>query len=144
MDRSKCGARDDDAINGCNAIIGYNASMTDVDREICQKLMDAIGQGLPGARGRIWHGSPVWFLEDNPIVGYSKLKKGVQLLFWSGQSVSGEALEPVGKFMAAEVVYSNADEVDPAQLSRWLALAAETQWDYKHIVRNKGELVRLK
>jgi hypothetical protein len=30
-----------------------------------------IDRTLPDASNKIWHGHPVWFLEENPIVGYS-------------------------------------------------------------------------
>ena len=40
----------------------------------------------PHAENKIWHAHPVWFLDGNPVVGYSKQKVGVVLLFWSGQS----------------------------------------------------------
>ena len=64
----------------------YNEAQAPKDREICQLLAKEIDRSLPKAENRIWHAHPVWFLDDNPIVGYSKLKNGVRLLFWSGQS----------------------------------------------------------
>lgn len=54
---------------------------------------------------------PVWFLDGNPVVGYSKLKDSVRLLFWSGQSFRSTGLEPEGKFKAAEVRFTEAGQV---------------------------------
>ena len=107
-------------------------------------LAGQIDRGLPEAVNKIWHGHPVWFLEDNPIVGYSKLKSDVRLLFWSGQSFAEEGLEKEGSFKAAERRYTSADQVDTEDLRRWLAKARDIQWDYKNIVRRKGRLERLK
>ena len=125
-------------------ITSYTASLSDHDQQICRRLMDAIEQHLPQATSKVWHGSPVWFIYENPIVGYSKLKNHVQLLFWSGQSFDEAGLAPVGKHKAAEARYTDAAEIDPIQLSVWLGKAEQIQWDYKNIVRRNGELIRLK
>jgi hypothetical protein len=122
----------------------YHAMLPESDRQICQLLLDAIEQHLPQASGKIWHGNPVWFIDGNPIVGYSKLKNHAQLLFWSGQSFDEVGLSPVGKHKAAEACYTNAAEIDPAQLSVWLDKAVAIQWDYKNIVKRNGKLIRLK
>ena len=114
------------------------------DRAICKLLAQEIDRNLPGAENRIWHAHPVWFLDDNPIVGYSKLKGCVRLLFWSGQSFEADGLAKEGKFKAAEARYTATDEVDVKQLKRWLAEARDVQWDYKNLVRRKGRLERLK
>jgi len=125
-------------------IARYSASLSENDRAICQRLMSVIERCLPQATSKIWHGSPAWFLDGNPIVGYCKLKNYVQLLFWSGQSFSNAGLTPNGKFKAAEARYTDAAEIDPAQLAVWLGEAERVQWDYKSIVKRKGELIRLK
>lgn len=122
----------------------YNASQSPEDQKICSILMDAMNHNLSGAMNKIWHGSPVWFVNENPIAGYSKLKNGVQLLFWSGQSFEEAGLSPEGKFKAAEVRYTDADQISTEDLSRWLAKSIEIQWDYKNIVKRKGVLERLK
>ena len=67
-------------------IQSYNNSQTKTDKEICDLLMQEIDKNLPKAESKIWHAHPVWFIEGNPIVGYSKLKDCIRLLFWSGQS----------------------------------------------------------
>src|SRR5690554_4817640 len=85
----------------------YNERQAPPDRAICERLAILIDQGLPEAENRIWHAHPVWFLDGNPIVGYSKLKDCVRLLFWSGQSFEEEGLDPEGKFKAAEARYQS-------------------------------------
>ena len=67
-------------------IHAYNAAQGAGDKRICDALAETIDQHLPRAECKIWHRHPVWFLEGNPIVGYSKLKDCIRLLFWSGQS----------------------------------------------------------
>lgn len=125
-------------------IQSYNASLPRGERIICDTLRRAIDLHLHGAECRIWHRHPVWFLEGNPIVGYSKLKDCIRLLFWSGQSFNVPGLKPEGSFKAAEKRYTSADQIVPAELERWLTRAAVVQWDYKNIVKRRGKLVRLK
>lgn len=122
----------------------YNEAQAPEDREICNLLAQEIDRNLPEAENKIWHAHPVWFLDDNPIVGYSKLKNCVRLLFWSGQSFEEEGLKKEGSFKAAEARYTAVDQVNMANLERWLAKARDIQWDYKNIVRRKGQLERLK
>src|SRR5690348_15383950 len=88
----------------------YNDSQSKEDREVCNLLSAEIGRHLPEAENKIWHAHPVWFLDGNPIVGYSKLKSGVRLLFWSGQSFDEETLQKEGSFKAAEVRYTSPKE----------------------------------
>jgi hypothetical protein len=127
-----------------DGIGAYNEAHTPSEREICDLLAREIDRGLPGAERKIWHRHPVWFLDGNPIVGYSRLKDCVRLLFWSGQSFEEPGLRPEGTFKAAEARYTSAEQVDSTQLARWLREAAEIQWDYKNIVKRKGRLERLK
>ena len=122
----------------------YNESLGPQDRDICNLLAREIDQTLPEAENKIWHAHPVWFLDGNPVVGYSKLKECVRLLFWSGQSFEEEGLKKEGSFKAAEVRYTAVDQVNRQNLKRWLAKARDIQWDYKNIVRRKGRLERLK
>ena len=124
--------------------VNYNKSLGPQDREISNLLAREIDQALPEAENKIWHAHPVWFLDGNPVVGYSKLKESVRLLFWSGQSFEEEGLKKEGSFKAAEARYTAADQVNRQNLKRWLAKARDIQWDYKNIVRRKGRLERLK
>jgi hypothetical protein len=122
----------------------YNNAQPEGDREICQLLAREIDRHLPEAENKIWYAHPVWFLEGNPVVGYSKLKPCVRLLFWSGQSFEEEGLKEEGSFKAAEARYSSVDEVNIQDLGRWLAKARDIQWDYKNLVKRKGRLERLR
>jgi hypothetical protein len=122
----------------------YNQAQMPEDLEICELLAREIDRNLPEAENRIWHAHPVWFLDGNPVVGYSKLKSCVRLLFWSGQSFEETGLNEEGSFKAAAAQYTAVDEVDTGGLGRWLAKARDIQWDYRNLVRRKGRLERLK
>jgi hypothetical protein len=122
----------------------YNDKQTVADKEICDLLASAIDSELTEAENKIWHAIPVWFLDGNPIVGYGKLKDSVRLLFWSGETFEEEKLQKEGKFKAADIRYTSADQIDMAELTRWLKKSREIQWDYKNIVKRKGQLERLK
>ena len=126
------------------AIQEYNNSQNESDKAICDQLAKIIDQNLSDAQNKIWHAHPVWFLDGNPIVGYSKLKGSVRLLFWSGQSFDEENLVNEGSFKAAEFRYTAAEQIITEDLNRWLQKAREIQWDYKNIVKRKGVLERLK
>jgi hypothetical protein len=121
----------------------YNERQAEENGKICERLAQLIAEGLPEAENRIWHAHPVWFLDGNPIVGYSKLKDCVRLLFWSGQSFTTPGLKAEGSFKAAEARYTSADQIDPELLGRCLAEGRDIQWDYKNLVRRKGRLERL-
>jgi len=123
-------------------IDGYHRRLEPSDREICELLASEIARGLPEATGKVWHAHPVWFLEGNPIVGYSKLKDAVRLMFWSGRSFDEDALHPEGSFQAAEVRYSDVTDVDTEALARWLDKSRRIQWDYENIRQTRGQLSR--
>jgi hypothetical protein len=122
----------------------YNDAQAPGDRAICRLLAKLIDRHLPEAENKVWHAHPVWFLDGNPIVGYSKLKDCVRLLFWSGQSFKGKGLKKEGSFKAAEARFTTADQVDADKLRLWLTEARDVQWDYKNLIRRKGRLQRLK
>lgn len=122
----------------------YNKSQPGSDQEICNLLYQEINLHLPKAEKKIWHAHPVWFLDGNPIVGYSKMKTNVRLLFWSGQSFDEDGLTPEGSFKAAEVRFTDVNQIKKKDLKRWLGDAKKIQWDYKNIVKRKGVLERLK
>lgn len=121
----------------------YHQQLTSEEAAICEQLFDCISKEIPTAVAKVWHGHPVWFINDNPIVGYSKLKKGLQLLFWSGQSFDEPELKAEGKFKAANRYYNDVKEINKKDLKRWLKKAIEIQWDYKNIVKRKGVLERI-
>jgi hypothetical protein len=122
----------------------YHHALTPEDQHICNLLHDEISRCLPQAENKVWHAHPVWFLDGNPIVGYSKLKGGIRLLFWSGQSFDEPGLKVEGSFKAAEKRYTTAEQLDVTDLQRWLQKAIAIQWDYKNIVKRRGVLERLK
>ena len=126
-------------------ITNYNHSQTADDQLICNLLAEQINLHLPEAENKIWHAHPVWFLDGNPIVGYSKQKKGIRLMFWSGKSFEDKKLNVLGvKFQDASIFYNAVDEIITTDLENWLQKAKEIQWDYKNIVKRKGVLERLK
>lgn len=127
-----------------NETQAYNNAQAKQEKDICNVLAREIDRGLPEAENKIWHRHPVWFLDGNPVVGYSKLKGCIRLLFWSGQSFDEPSLQKEGTFKAAEVRYTARDQIRTTDLARWLKKAREIQWDYKNIVKRKGVLERLK
>lgn len=124
-------------------IKAYNNSLDGEDKKICNLLAHEITRNLPEAENKIWHAHPVWFLDGNPVAGYSKLKNCIRLLFWSGRSFEEDGLKKEGSFKAAEIRYTTAKEINKKDLKRWLEKAREIQWDYKNIVKRKGILKRL-
>lgn len=126
-----------------NAILAYNNHLSPEESAICNTLYEEINKHLPAAESKIWHAHPVWFLDGNPIVGYSKLKNCIRLLFWSGQSFDEPDLQPEGSFKAAEARYTSSDQINKKDLKRWLTKSKKIQWDYKNIVKRKGQLERL-
>ena len=125
-------------------ILNYNKALAEPHRLLCNLLAEEIDAILPDAENKIWHAHPVWFLDGNPIVGYSKQKPGIRLMFWSGADFEEAGLDIVGKkFKDASVFYNDISEVKKTHLRRWLKKSKTIQWDYKNIVRRKGRLERL-
>jgi hypothetical protein len=128
-----------------NEIKAYNNQQTSLDKEICDQLAKIIDSELTDAESKIWHSHPVWFLNSNPIVGYSKQKAGIRLMFWSGADFEEESLNVKGvKFKDASIFYNNATDINTDDLTGWLKKSREIQWDYKNLVKRKGQLERLK
>jgi hypothetical protein len=123
----------------------YNDALQENERAICDLLARKINRALPKAMSKIWHAHPVWFLEDNPTVGYSRQKAGIRLMFWSGADFEEEGLNVIGKkFKDASIFYNEVSEISAKDLKRWLGKAESIQWDYKNIVKRKGVLERLR
>jgi len=126
-------------------ISGYNREQTNNIKMICDFLESSISKSLKKSESKIWHGTPVWFIQGNPIVSYSVRKNStVSLMFFSGQSFEEKDLQPEGKFKAAEIFYTEVKEVKITHLKKWLRKAEAVQWDYKNIVKNKGKLSLIK
>lgn len=126
-------------------IVAYNNTQDEASKDICDLLAKEIHKNLTEqTENKIWHGHPVWFIDGNPIVGYSKLKAGIRLMFWSGVSFSEPGLTPgSGKFKDASITYTSPDQINLEDLHRWLEKSAKIQWNYKDIVKNRGHLNRL-
>lgn len=123
----------------------YNNGQTEVDKEICALLTKLINSELTEAENKIWHAHPVWFLDGNPTVGFSKQKKGIRLMFWSGADFDEDNLNVKGtKFRDASIFYNKVTEVNISELKSWLKKSREIQWDYKNLIKRKGNLERLK
>jgi len=126
-------------------IQAYNNNQLAVDKEVCDILYQLIDQELEHASCKIWHAHPVWFLDGNPIVGYSKQKTGIRLLFWSGADFDEAALNVRGKkFKDASIIFKSFGEISIVDINRWLKKSIEIQWDYLNVVKRKGKLERLK
>lgn len=123
----------------------YNTKQNTSDKLICDFLTEIINSKLENAESKIWHGHPVWFLDQNPIVGFSKQKLGIKLMFWSGADFDEIELNVIGKkFKDASIFYNNISEINQEQLSKWLDKSKNIQWDYKNIIKRKGQLIKLK
>ncbi|MBI5850615.1 MAG: SRPBCC domain-containing protein [Planctomycetes bacterium] len=131
MSKSSAAKSTAKASNGGDEIAAYSKTQSSAAAAICDALRALIDQALPAATAKVWHGSPVWFDGENPVVGYSVMKKGVSLLFWNGQAFDETALEPVGKYRAAQAVFGDAAEIDPKLVSRWLKKAKADVFDSK-------------
>ncbi len=124
-------------------IAAYNHSLEEV--ELCNKLATLIDMYLQYTENKIWHAHPVWFINSNPIVGYSKQKKGIRLMFWSGADFEENDLNVRGeKFKDASIFYNKISEIDNEKMKLWLKKSEKVQWDYKNIVKRKGKLELLK
>ncbi|MCA0429750.1 MAG: DUF1801 domain-containing protein [Bacteroidetes bacterium] len=125
-----------------NDIIEYNNSID--EKELCNTLFKLINENLKNAQAKIWHAHPVWFINDNPIVGYSKQKKGIRLMFWSGADFEESILNVKGgKYKDASVFYNSVNEISKKGLTRCLKKAESIQWDYKNLIKRKGKLEKL-
>ncbi|MET3732660.1 DUF1801 domain-containing protein [Moheibacter stercoris] len=114
------------------------------EQKIGHLLQKIIDQMLPEANSKIWHALPVWFIEENPIVGFSKQKRGMRLMFWSGADFEEANLSVRGKkFKDASIFYQSVDEINLEDLNRWLHKSVQIQWDYKNLVKRKGKLEKL-
>ncbi|HMW39917.1 MAG TPA: DUF1801 domain-containing protein [Saprospiraceae bacterium] len=122
----------------------YHLRLSEEEQKICSTLASVIGSELPDAESKIWHSHPVWFLDGNPITGYDKLKQGIRLMFWSGADFEEPMLLPgTGKFKDASIRFTVQDQIDVTSLKRWLAKSRRIQWDYKNLVKRKGQLLKM-
>ena len=112
-------------------IAAYSRAQPLALQTICDLLRELIDTALPKATSKVWHGSPVWFIDDNPVVGYNATAKAVNLLFWNGQAIDEAGLKPVGKYRAAQAMFGDAAEIDPKLIRRWLKKVKSDVFDSK-------------
>ena len=117
----------------------YGDAQTPPHALICRALRAEIDAALPKATSKIWHAMPVWFVGDNPVVGFKATAKHVNLLFWNGQAFGEPGLRAAGKFQAAQIQFASTSEMDARQLRRWLKKAGTQIWDYAGL--RKGERI---
>lgn len=98
---------------------------------VCRLLRSEIDRALPKAASKIWHAMPVWFVGENPVVGYKVTAKHVNLLFWNGQSFGETTLTAAGSFKAAQIQFTDPAQVEVKALRRWLRLAGTKVWDFQ-------------
>jgi hypothetical protein len=139
MKKSAKSKRVGGAPTGDDQIAAYSQAQPLAFRTICDLLHELIDTALPKAISKVWHGSPVWFIEDNPVVGYNATAKAVNLLFWNGQAFGESALKPVGKYRAAQAIFRDAAEIDPKIVRRWLKKAESNVFDSKAFFKKLRE-----
>jgi uncharacterized protein YdhG (YjbR/CyaY superfamily) len=119
-----------DTTNIPEDVIHYHKLLQAEYREIADNLLALINADLKTAKCKVWHGHPVWFIDDNPIVGYNLQKRGMRLMFWSGADFKEADLNVVGaKFKDASIFYTKTVEINKTMLKRCLKKAATIQWD---------------
>ena len=125
------------------SIAAYDAGQPAAEASVCRRLRAEIERALPDATSKVWHGAPVWFVGDTPVVGYSvPARGGVVLLFWNGQAFGDPALKPMGKFQAAQAEFQEVSEIRVAPLRRWLKKAGTELWDVSAIRAQRAMRLR--
>ncbi|HQV78441.1 MAG TPA: DUF1801 domain-containing protein [Chitinophagales bacterium] len=125
-------------------ILLYHQSLAEHEQQICTLLSSIITKELNTSTCKIWHRHPVWFINNNPIVGYSKQKAGIRLMFWSGIDFHEPILSVEGrKFKDASVFFNAVNEIDIAIIKRCLHKSKIIQWDYKNLIKRKGKLLKV-
>ena len=112
-------------------IAEYNQALAGTQQNIAEQLADLFAASLPTAEAKVWHGHPVWFLDGNPVCGYSIKKAGLEVLFWSGKSFKTAGLRPIGKYQAAGLAVEKAEDI--AKVEKFMAETQSIQWDYKNL-----------
>ena len=125
--------------DGQDQIAAYSRGQSLAFRTICDVLRELIAAALLKARSKVWHGSPVWFIDENPVVGYNTTGKTVNLLFWNGQAFDEPDLRPVGKYWAVQAVFGDAAEIDARMIRRWLKKAKSDVFDSKAFFKKLRE-----
>jgi hypothetical protein len=111
------------------SIQAYETRLAPELAETARLLRTEIEHALPGASSKVWHGHPVWFDGENPVVGYDARIKTVRILFWNGRALDEPGLSPVGKDRAAAKEFAGAASVDRTELRRCLDKARANVFD---------------
>jgi hypothetical protein len=112
-----------------DSISSYVSSLDPQRAAVCDRLAKSIDATLPRATSKLWHSIPVWFVGENPAVGFTARKTGVMLMFWNGQHFEEPELENTGSFHMAQIAYEDPAQIDEQKLSRWLEKAGTSIWD---------------
>lgn len=107
----------------------YEAGLAPALAETARSLRAEIERALPDAHSKVWHGHPVWFDGENPVVGYDAHKTTVRILFWNGRALNEPGLHPVGKDRAAAKEIRKAADLDRTELRRCLEKARTNVFD---------------
>lgn len=110
-------------------IAAYHKGFPKAQRQILDLLREELDGMLGRENSKLWHGAPVWFVENNPVAGYSINSRGVCLLFWNGRNFLDVDLIPVGKFFAAEKRYQTLDDIVLPELRNLIKQAQFRIWD---------------
>ncbi|MCI0637485.1 MAG: DUF1801 domain-containing protein [Gemmataceae bacterium] len=127
------------SVESDDLIAAYSRAQPLAFRSICDVLRELITTALPKATSKVWHGSPVWFIDENPVVGYDATAKTVNLLFWNGRAFDEPGLRPVGKYQAAQALFADAAEIDPKVIRRWLKKAKSDVFDSRAFFKKLRE-----
>jgi hypothetical protein len=122
-----------------DGITVYSQALPAKLQTMCDVLRELIESALPEAASKVWHGSPVWFIEENPVVGYNATKNSVNLLFWNGQAFGDPNLKPVGKYKAAQAIFAEVDAIDAKVVRTWLKKAKSDVFDSKAFFKKLRE-----
>ena len=65
-------------------------------------------------------------------------------MFWSGADFEESGLNVIGaKFKDASIFYNTIEEVIESDIIRWLDKSIKIQWDYKNLIKRKGQFEKL-
>jgi hypothetical protein len=124
-------------------ITKFNNELDSSARAACDTIRELLDDALGREGSKLYHGAPVWFLDGNPIAGYSIKKEGIAVLFWSGQGFVEPGLRAVGKYKAAELLVPEGRAVPVEPMKKWLAESKRVMWDYKNLAKKQGVLEKL-
>jgi hypothetical protein len=86
--------------------------------EVLRALLDA---SLRHATGRVYHGHPIWLVDNTMVAGFKTYPKHVTFMLWQGQDITDPTgrLQPGARRMASVKLASVAD-VDEVAFAAWL------------------------